>query len=557
MWVRPCQCRGSTAFAHQQCLRLWIQSKRDGDFNMVISCPSCKTPYRIRQPPTPGYVQVAHSFADLWALLPKLLAGVAVVYAAWTLLDVYGQWALHTILGEGFEKLETSTAFWEPEWTLSTYSRSFSIFLICMLFSPSDVIALFACVVFYSALPGLYAIFTVLLVAMDVPGLVYRQIISPIYRTIYPRAQTLQIQTLEDIAANQEEDTYLRRLARTIAFPNARVHASKSSISCISFVLKIFLLDHNVEQLLPSNALPPPPRRNHGDGQKQRTLFVEYERGNILIAALRARLFRIRTAVPPRQASPSAEGPRRRRVRRRVRAEDEDVRPTSPIPMEPLPAHVDTTPPRPRRPSTDRSISPPNMSPEDLAAAEEYKVIMFRRIAQLSEPRLPPFDPSPTPAFRSSSPSHSPPNQSSPLVQPEPLALRKVSSFSDLRQPEPARPRPQPPLPRETFLTIDIATVKAHMYYLVSHTLLLPFILRVVADWVVVPIVYVSMPWFTSSSLISVTLTALGRHALDHVGTRVALAGLGYGVGRELAVRWWRGRIQRQMSDIHVEDFEQ
>lgn len=46
-WVRPCRCRGTTRWVHQNCLQRWIDEKQKGNSTTKVTCPQCNTEYII------------------------------------------------------------------------------------------------------------------------------------------------------------------------------------------------------------------------------------------------------------------------------------------------------------------------------------------------------------------------------------------------------------------------------------------------------------------------------------------------------------------------------
>ena len=45
--IKPCNCSGSSAFTHEECLKLWILEKYGGEYSDTIKCEICKQPYAI------------------------------------------------------------------------------------------------------------------------------------------------------------------------------------------------------------------------------------------------------------------------------------------------------------------------------------------------------------------------------------------------------------------------------------------------------------------------------------------------------------------------------
>lgn len=118
----------------------------------------------------------------------------------------------------------------------------------------------------------------------------------------------------------------------------------------------------------------------------------------------------------------------------------------------------------------------------------------------------------------------------------------------------------QVPGPREAFLAIDVRTVRTHVYHLVAHTLLLPFVVALIAEYIVFPITALIYSYVVLVSpghyLVIDFLRWLGRELLRSRASRSVMAGVCYGIGREVSVRWWRGRMKQERGDFTVEDWK-
>jgi hypothetical protein len=140
-----------------------------------------------------------------------------------------------------------------------------------------------------------------------------------------------------------------------------------------------------------------------------------------------------------------------------------------------------------------------------------------------------------------------------PPANPQPVPLARPA------QPQIPAGAAQIPGPREAFLAIDVRTVRTHVYHLVAHTLLLPFVVALLGEYVVFPITSIIFSYVVLVSpghyLFIDFLHWLGRELLRSRASRSVMAGFCYGVGRELSVRWWRGRMKQERNDFTVEDW--
>lgn len=50
LWVRPCNCKGTSEWVHQLCLLRWVDEKQKGNPLGEVSCPQCNTKYIIVYP---------------------------------------------------------------------------------------------------------------------------------------------------------------------------------------------------------------------------------------------------------------------------------------------------------------------------------------------------------------------------------------------------------------------------------------------------------------------------------------------------------------------------
>lgn len=49
-WVKPCHCRGTAKWVHQECIQRWIDEKQKEHAGIHVACPQCNTEYIIVYP---------------------------------------------------------------------------------------------------------------------------------------------------------------------------------------------------------------------------------------------------------------------------------------------------------------------------------------------------------------------------------------------------------------------------------------------------------------------------------------------------------------------------
>lgn len=107
-WVRPCRCKGTTKWVHQNCLQRWIDEKQKGNSSAKVSCPQCNTEYIIVFPPY-GSVVYIMDVADrmIYRVCPFIAAGIVVGSIYWTAVT-YGAVTVMQVLGhkEGLGVME-------------------------------------------------------------------------------------------------------------------------------------------------------------------------------------------------------------------------------------------------------------------------------------------------------------------------------------------------------------------------------------------------------------------------------------------------------------------
>jgi len=99
-WVRPCRCRGTAKWVHQECLQRWIDEKQKLNSSAKVMCAQCNTQYLLVFPPTGRFVYVIEWFDRLIYSVSPFIAVTCVVgslywsavsYGALTVMQVMGQ----------------------------------------------------------------------------------------------------------------------------------------------------------------------------------------------------------------------------------------------------------------------------------------------------------------------------------------------------------------------------------------------------------------------------------------------------------------------------------
>ncbi|XP_041369060.1 E3 ubiquitin-protein ligase MARCHF5-like [Gigantopelta aegis] len=107
-WVRPCRCRGTTQWVHQNCLQRWIDEKQKGNSTAKVACPQCNTEYMIIFPKL-GPVVYMMDIADkiIYKMCPFVAGGIFVGSVYWTAVT-YGAVTVMQVLGhkEGLNVME-------------------------------------------------------------------------------------------------------------------------------------------------------------------------------------------------------------------------------------------------------------------------------------------------------------------------------------------------------------------------------------------------------------------------------------------------------------------
>ncbi|XP_046360605.1 E3 ubiquitin-protein ligase MARCHF5-like isoform X2 [Haliotis rufescens] len=107
-WVRPCRCKGTTKWVHQNCLQRWIDEKQKGNSTAKVACPQCNTEYMIIFPKL-GPIVYIMDIADkiIYKMCPFVAGGIFIGSVYWTAVT-YGAVTVMQVLGhkEGLNVME-------------------------------------------------------------------------------------------------------------------------------------------------------------------------------------------------------------------------------------------------------------------------------------------------------------------------------------------------------------------------------------------------------------------------------------------------------------------
>lgn len=96
-WVHPCKC---SLVAHEDCLLHWISvSKPTASPSVPVTCPQCAAPYTINQLNFP-LLNLIEKVEDVWAKNVGRVLMVGAGLGTWTLLSLYGVWAIRKFAGD-------------------------------------------------------------------------------------------------------------------------------------------------------------------------------------------------------------------------------------------------------------------------------------------------------------------------------------------------------------------------------------------------------------------------------------------------------------------------
>ncbi|XP_052221887.1 E3 ubiquitin-protein ligase MARCHF5-like [Dreissena polymorpha] len=108
LWVKPCRCRGTTMWVHQNCLQRWIDEKQKGNSTTKVSCPQCNTEYIIVFPKLSGMIQLLDVIDRfIYKSCPYFAGGIFFGTVYWTSVT-YGAVTVMQVLGhkEGLNVME-------------------------------------------------------------------------------------------------------------------------------------------------------------------------------------------------------------------------------------------------------------------------------------------------------------------------------------------------------------------------------------------------------------------------------------------------------------------
>lgn len=107
-WVKPCRCRGTTKWVHQNCLQRWIDEKQKGNSSTKVACPICRQEYIIIFPRLGPFIYLLEK-ADrfIYKTCPFVAGGIFIGSVYWTAVT-YGAVTVMQVLGhkEGLNVME-------------------------------------------------------------------------------------------------------------------------------------------------------------------------------------------------------------------------------------------------------------------------------------------------------------------------------------------------------------------------------------------------------------------------------------------------------------------
>lgn len=107
-WIRPCKCKGTLMWVHQQCLQRWVDEKQRGNSFKRVQCVQCQTEYIIVSPSIGLVADLLEGIDNvIRRSSPFIAAGVFVGSFYWTACT-YGAITILQVLGneEGLRVLE-------------------------------------------------------------------------------------------------------------------------------------------------------------------------------------------------------------------------------------------------------------------------------------------------------------------------------------------------------------------------------------------------------------------------------------------------------------------
>ncbi|KAI8824101.1 uncharacterized protein EV422DRAFT_518870 [Fimicolochytrium jonesii] len=109
-WVRPCKCKNSLKYAHEDCLLKWIAEKQEPG-NTDVKCPACGHVYAVDE--SRDVVLSVFSFVDgsIQSFVPYVtLAGMSMAF--YVVSTTYGAYAVMTMCGPDHGEQILSEANW-------------------------------------------------------------------------------------------------------------------------------------------------------------------------------------------------------------------------------------------------------------------------------------------------------------------------------------------------------------------------------------------------------------------------------------------------------------
>ncbi|RWS24698.1 hypothetical protein B4U80_10874, partial [Leptotrombidium deliense] len=111
-WVRPCRCRGTAKWIHQQCLQRWIDEKQSNNSSKKVACSQCNTEYILLYPPCGPFVYILE-YIDyvLYQKSPFACVLVSAVCVYWSAFSYGVATVLHVMgIEEGKIAIEKADA---------------------------------------------------------------------------------------------------------------------------------------------------------------------------------------------------------------------------------------------------------------------------------------------------------------------------------------------------------------------------------------------------------------------------------------------------------------
>ncbi|KAK1116969.1 E3 ubiquitin-protein ligase marchf5 [Melipona bicolor] len=98
-WVKPCHCRGTTKWVHQECIQRWVDEKQKGRAGAHVACPQCNTEYIIVYPNMGPLVIVLDTIDGIiFRICPFIAASIVAASIYWTAVT-YGAVTVMQVVG--------------------------------------------------------------------------------------------------------------------------------------------------------------------------------------------------------------------------------------------------------------------------------------------------------------------------------------------------------------------------------------------------------------------------------------------------------------------------